>query len=134
MYQPVIRNSYLTEILLAQTPAQGQRIYFQDIPQIRNVKTVGIASYTATQLAVSPNNRTVVSTVKGLVLTLAEVSTEILYQIPIYDLVTALNSGIIRQIDQKSFNLPKSYITILDATSLNVNEAVCFNFIYNKVG
>lgn len=133
MYQPVIRNSYLTEIVLAQTPAVGQRIYFQDVPQIRNVYTVGIQAYTASQLVTTPNSRATVSTVLGIVLTLTEESTEKIYQIPVYDLISANNGGIIRQFDQKRFNLPKSYITILSITSLNLNDSLPINFIYNEI-
>lgn len=137
MYQPVIEYSYLAEIKLVNAPLAGQTVPFLDIPQLRlamkSVKTVGLSVFTATQLAVSPNSNTMVSTVAGMVLTLqVEGSAQDIYNIPCVDLLSASNSGLIRLFKEKTINFPKSFITILSATSLNLNESVCFNIIYRK--
>lgn len=140
MYQPVIQNSYLAEIKLVNVPAAGQKVNFLDIPQLRDdpsdprrrVLTVGVSSYSAAQLTTSPNANTVVSTLVGLVATFAIHSTEEIFQIPVADLNSATNSGLIRLFKDKVINFPKSYITILDATGLNQNESVLFNVIYRR--
>lgn len=140
MYQPVIQNSYLAEIKLVNVPAAGQKVNFLDIPQLRDdprdprrrVLTVGISAYDAGQLTTSPNSNVVVSTLIGLVVTFAIHSTEELFQMPVSDLNSASNSGLIRLFKNKVINFPKSYITILDATGLNQNESVLFNIIYSR--
>jgi len=68
----------------------------------------------------------------GMVLTLAIGSKEDVYLMPCEDLRPATNSGLIRLFKEKTINFPKSYITILDATGLAVNEALIFNIIYRK--
>lgn len=136
-YQPVIDYSYLAEIKLVNAPAAGQKVPFLDIPQLRTgtqkIKTIGISCYTRTQLTVTPNSNVTVALVTGMVLTLAIGSEEEIYLIPCIDLVSANNAGLIRLLREKEINLPKSYITILDAAGLAVNESVLFNFIYRKV-
>lgn len=133
MYQPVINRSYLTEVKLVNVPSNGQKVPFLDVPQLRNVFTTSITAYTATQLTTSPQSNIVVGSLVGLVLTLAIVNTEEVYQIPCIDLQPQSNSGLMRLFKNKQVNLPKSYITILDATGLNQNESVVFNFIYEKM-
>lgn len=140
MYQPVIQNSYLAEIKLVNVPANGQKVNFLDIPQLRDdprdprrrVFTVGISSYDINQLAISPNSNPVVSTLAGLVVTFAIHSTEEIFQIPVIDLNSVSNSGLIRLFKDKIINFPKSYITILDSTGLNQNDSVLFNVIYRR--
>ncbi len=133
MYQPIIGRSYLTEIKLVNAPSVGQKVPFLDVPQLRNVYTVGIECFTATQLTRSPNSNAVVTVVTGMVLTLAINNTEEVFQIPCIDLVPGSNSGLIRMFKNKIVNLPKSYITIFDTGVLAQNEAVVFNFIYEKM-
>ena len=62
----VIRNSYLAEVNLSQVPAANQRINFLDIPQLRDVFTVGLEAFTIAQLAKSPSSKTIVTLVKNL--------------------------------------------------------------------
>lgn len=130
MYQPIINRSYLTEVLFTNTPSVGMRVMFLDIPQLRNVTTVGLECFTATQLTTSPNSKVVVTAVTGIVLTLAIGNVEEVFQVPCIDLVPGSNSGLIRLLKNKTINLPKSYITVLDATGLVIDTSVLFNFIY----
>lgn len=134
-YQPVIERSYLVEVQLTSIGV-NERIPFLDIPQLRkklqNVVTYGISAYTSTQLAKTPNSLTTVQTVVGLVVTFYVGDKEEIFQMPVIDLVAGSNSGLIRGFRNKKINFPKSYITILDATNLNVNESVPFNIIYKE--
>jgi hypothetical protein len=129
---PIAQYTYLAEIKLVNAPANGQKVPFLDIPQLRNVKTIGIECFKLTDLTISPNSNTVVSVLTGMVLTLAIQSAEDIYLYPCNDLNPALNSGLIRPFAEKKIDFPKSYITILDSTGLSQNESVLFNIIYRK--
>jgi hypothetical protein len=132
----IITNSYLVELNLP-TISLGQRYTFLDIPQLRynSVIIEGIEAFSVDQLAVSPNNKTIVSTAAtlNLVLTLVVDETEELYQIPYYTLISSENAGLIREFANKRINLVKSYVTILNTTGLTAAQSVIFNFYYRKM-
>ena len=131
----IIENSYLVEVNLPSITL-GQRYTFIDIPQLRYnaVTMMGIEAFTSAQLATSPNNKTVIAGAGSvnIVCTFVVNETEDIYQIPYYTLISANNAGLIREFQNKRINLVKSYITILNVTSLNANESVMFNFYYKK--
>lgn len=131
----IIENSYLVEVNLPSITL-GQRYTFLDIPQLRYnaVTMMGIEAFTASQLATSPNNKTVISASGSvnIVCTFVVNETEDIYQIPYYTLISSNNAGLIREFQNKRINLVKSYITILNVTGLNANESVMFNFYYKK--
>lgn len=131
----IIENSYLVEVNLPSITL-GQRYTFLDIPQLRYnaVTMMGIEAFTASQLATSPNNKTVISAAGSvnIVCTFVVNETEDIYQIPYYTLISSNNAGLIREFQNKRINLVKSYITILNVTGLNANESVMFNFYYKK--
>jgi len=138
MYQPIIQRSYLTEIKLSTAPTANQRIFFLDIPELRDdeqgkVVIVGVECFNATSLITSPNLNAVVATVAGMTLTLTEQSTETIFQYVCSDLNPSANSGVIRMFNKKRINIPKSYITIFSIAGIAINQAVIFNFLYEKV-
>jgi hypothetical protein len=128
-----INKGYLAEVNLA-TISVGQRYNFQDIPQLRYNEVVieGIECVISTGLAVSPNLATVINAtgVKSIVLTLVVDDREEIYQIPLTSLTASLNSGLIRELNEKRINIVKSYITILTTTGLNPGESVVLYFYY----
>lgn len=134
MEQPIIQRTYLTEIQLTQTPAAGQNPPFLNIPQLRaeNAIIQGIQCFDSDSLATSPSALTVVSVLSGIVVTLVEASTENVYKYPCTDLLPTANSGFIRVFKNKKIDLSKSYITILNAAGLSINQSVVFNFIYKN--
>lgn len=131
----IITNSYLVELNFPSI-ALGQRYTFLDVPQLRYNAVIieGLEAFTSDQLAVSPNNKTIVSLASSLnlVLTLVVDETEDIYQIPYYTLISSQNSGLIREFANKRINLVKSYITILNTTGLSANQSAIFNFYYRK--
>lgn len=129
--KPIVR-SYLAEVNLGTTaPGNGQNINIQDYPQLRDVIITGVEVFSANQVAVSPQGKTVVSTLSGITLTLMDkFNMEMIYQYPAYDLNPANVSGLYRDIFPFELQLTKSYISILSNTSLNANESVCLNFFY----
>lgn len=129
--KPIVR-SYLAEVNLGTTaPGNGQNINIQDYPQLRDVIITGVQVFSANQVLISPQGKTVVSTLTGITLTLMDkFNMEMIYQYPAYDLNPANVSGLYRDIFPFELQLTKSYISILSNTSLNANESVCLNFFY----
>lgn len=129
--KPILR-SYLAEVNLGTTaPGNGQNINIQDYPQLRDVIITGVEVFSANQISISPQGKTVVPTQAGITLTLMDkYNMEIMYQYPTYDLNPANISGFYRDIKPFELQLTKSYISILDNTGLSANESVCLNFFY----
>lgn len=131
----IITNSYLVELNLPSV-ALGQRYTFLDVPQLRYNAVIidGIEAFTSTQLAVSPNNKNIISAPASLniVVTLVVDETEEMYQIPYYTLISSNNAGLIREFANKRINLVKSYATILNTAGLSNNDSLIFNFYYRK--
>lgn len=129
--KPILR-SYLAEVNLGTTtPGNGQNINIQDYPQLREVYICGVEVFDINQLAISPSGKTVVATLDGLTLTLMDkFNMEMLYQYPAFDLNPANVGGFYRDIKPFYLQLTKSYITVLDATTVNANESVMLNIFY----
>jgi len=131
-----ILRSYLAEINLGSTvPSAGGQLQFQDFPQLRNVVIYGIEAISASILSTSPTNKTVVSVLTGITLTLVDkMQKEKIQQYPAFDLEPYNTGGLYRDFVPFQLNLVKSYITINNNGSLNANESVCFNVFYATEG
>jgi hypothetical protein len=129
--KPIVR-SYLAEVNLGTTiPGAGQNINIQDYPQLRDVIITGVQVFSAGQVAISPQGKTVVNTLSGITLTLMDkFNMEMIYQYPTFDLNPATTSGFYRDFFPFELQLTKSYISILSNVGLNENESVCLNFFY----
>ncbi len=129
--KPILR-SYLAEVNLGTTtPGNGQNINVQDYPQLRDVYVCGVEVFDSSQLAISPSGKTVVTTLNGLTLTLMDkFNMEMLYQYPAYDLNPANVGGFYRDFKPFYLQLTKSFITVLDATSVAANQSVMLNIFY----
>jgi hypothetical protein len=79
--KPILR-SYLAEVNLGNaTPGTGQNINIQDYPQLRDVIITGVQAFAQGQVAVSPQGKTVVTTLTGITLTLMDkFNMEMIYQ------------------------------------------------------
>lgn len=126
-----VKKHYLVEINIP-NPTAGQRIYLGDIPELRNVTTEQMESYNSGILSFSPAQNPVVNQTGGsnVVVTLVESSTEDIYQLPYNSLTKSLNGGDVTEYQNKRFNLPKSYITLLGTASLNAGDSVVLSFYY----
>jgi hypothetical protein len=129
--KPIVR-SYLAEVNLGTTaPGNGQNINIQDYPQLRDVIITGVQVFSQNQVLVSPQGKTVVTTISGITLTLMDkYNMEMIYQYPTFDLNPVNVSGFYRDFVPFELQLTKSYISILSNTGLNANESVCLNFFY----
>ena len=129
--KPIFR-SYLIEVNLGSTtPGQGQNINIQDYPQLRDIYLCGIIASDSGQVNLSPSGKTVVSSLVGASITLMDkFNQEIVFQYPIYDLNPADQSGFYRDFVPFPLQLTKSYITILDASTVSANQSFIFNILY----
>lgn len=127
-----IKRSYLIEINVGTTiPGNGSNINFQDYPQLRNVYFAGCTVLDRNTCTKSPSGKTIVLDTNGITLTLLDkFNQEIMHQYPTVDLNPYYNSGFYRDIVPFPIQLTKSYITILDNTTIAANESFLINIFY----
>jgi hypothetical protein len=135
----IIKRSQLIEAQFTGTPAAGKKYQFTEIPNIsrNNIIVYGFEAFTATQLAVTPNNNTVVasSVSDQLVVTLIDSDNkERVYQLPYYTAIRSLNGGFVLMVKPFILNLTRSYVQITSATGINANEVASFNLYYSIIG
>ena len=135
----IIKRSQLIEAQFTGTPAVGKKYQFTEIPNIsrNNIIVYGFEAFTATQLAVTPNNNTVVASGVSdqLVVTLIDSDNkERIYQLPYYTAIRSLNGGFVLMVKPFILNLTRSYVQITSATGINANEVASFNLYYSIIG
>jgi hypothetical protein len=135
----IIKRSQLIEAQFTGTPAAGKKYQFTEIPNIsrNNIIVYGFEAFTATQLAVTPNNNTVVAAGVSdqLVVTLIDNDNkERVYQLPYYTAIRSLNGGFVLMVKPFILNLTRSYVQITSATGINANEVASFNLYYSIIG
>ena len=135
----IIKRSQLIEAQFTGTPASGKKYQFTEIPNIsrNNIIVYGFEAFTATQLAVTPNNNTVVASGVSdqLVVTLIDSDNkERIYQLPYYTAIRSLNGGFVLMVKPFILNLTRSYVQITSASGINANEVASFNLYYSIIG
>jgi hypothetical protein len=93
--------------------------------------------FTAAQLAVTPNNNTVIASDKSdqLVITLVDnENREIIYQLPYYTAIRSLNGGFVLMVKPFILNLTRSYVQITSATGISENQVASVNLYYSIIG
>ena len=135
----IIKRSQLVRAQVSGTPALGNKYYFTDVPNLsrNNVILYGFEVFTATQLAKTPQNETVIagSANDQVVLTWRDNNkVEFVYQVPIYTAIRILNGGYILLLKPRIINLTDSYIQLTDTTGINSNEVLACNIYYDIVG
>ena len=135
----IIKRSQLIEAQFTGTPASGKKYQFTEIPNIsrNNIIVYGFEAFTATQLAVTPNNNTVVAAGVSdqLVVTLIDSDNkERIYQLPYYTAIRSLNGGFVLMVKPFILNLTRSYVQITSATGISANEVASINLYYSIVG
>ena len=135
----IIKRSQLIEAQFTGTPATGKKYQFTEIPNIsrNNIVIYGFEAFTATQLAVTPNNNTVVAAGVSdqLVVTLIDNDNkERVYQLPYYTAIRSLNGGFVLMVKPFILNLTRSYVQITSASGISANEVASFNLYYSILG
>lgn len=133
-----ISNSYLTEIDLVSSPAAGDKIFFKDYPNLtpragQQLIFTGVEIYYVDVLNTSPNQIQLVSLAElaKFTFTIAVGSQERLYKMPATNLVTFLNGGFIRKLNNLEVTITKCYVTA-NAAGVTANRSICFNWYYEK--
>jgi hypothetical protein len=131
-----INKSYLFEVIASIAPSAGVKYNFpNNLGELNNVIVKGLEIYSASQLIKSPLTYASVVAQAGLlsgVLVLVEGTSERIRQIPLIDLVPQLNGGLQREFEPFTININKSYIQLVAATNVNLNEAFCVNLLYDS--
>lgn len=135
----IIKRSQLIEAQFTGTPATGKKYQFTEIPNIsrNNIVIYGFEAFTATQLAVTPNNNTVIAAGVSdqLVVTLIDNDNkERVYQLPYYTAIRSLNGGFVLMVKPFILNLTRSYVQITSATGITADEVASINLYYSIVG
>lgn len=127
-----ILRSYLAEINFGSTiPGNGSTVQFQYFPQLENVVIYGIEAIKANVMALSPTAQALVTTLTGLSVTIVNKNQKnIIEGYPCYDLDPSTTGGLYRNFKPFELNLVKSFVTIMDASTLIANQSVCFNVFY----
>jgi len=135
----IIKRSQLVEAQFTGTVAVGKKYAFTQVPNIsrNNIIIYGFEVFTATQLATTPSNNTVVPANAGHHITITFVddnNVERIYQIPYYSLISSLNGGFIRMVKPFILNLTKSYVQCVQTTNISTDQVACVNLYYSIVG
>lgn len=135
----IIKRSQLVRAQITGTPALGNKYYYTTVQNIsrNNCILYGFEVFTATQLAKTPQNETVISgsAVANVVMTWRDNNkVEYIYQMPIYTAVRSLNGGFLVITKPRIINLDDSYIQLVSTTGINSNEVVAVNLYYDVVG
>ena len=135
----IIKRSQLIEAQFTGTPAAGKKYQFLEIPNIsrNNIIVYGFEAFTAAQLAVTPNNNTVVasSTSDQMVVTLIDNDNkERIYQLPYYTAIRSLNGGFVLMVKPFILNLTRSYVQLTSTAGINANEVASLNLYYSIIG
>ena len=135
----IIKRSQLLEAQFVSTPAVGKKYQFTEIPNLsrNNIIVYGIEAFTQTQLAVTPNNNTPISSSAQdqLVVTLVDNNNkERIYQLPYYTAIRSLNGGFVLMFKPFILNVTRSYVQLTNTSNVNANEVAVFNIYYSIVG
>ncbi len=135
----IIKRSQLIEAQFTGTPAAGKKYQFLEIPNIsrNNIIVYGFEAFTAAQLAVTPNNNTVIASTTSdqMVVTLIDNDNkERIYQLPYYTAIRSLNGGFVFMVKPFILNLTRSYVQITSTAGINANEVASLNLYYSIIG
>lgn len=132
-----IENSYLFEVPVSSAPAAGVKYNFpNNLGQLNNVLVTGIEIYSADQLSNGPLSGAAVVPALGMksaCLVIVDGVTERIRQIPLNNLIPTLNGGLQRDIEPFMANISKSYILLVSATNVTLNQIFIVNWIYKRV-
>jgi len=135
----IIKRSQLVRFQITGTPAVGNKYFATTVQNIsrNNCILYGFEVFTATQLAKTPQNETVIpgSTDNQVVITWRDNNKiEYIYQMPIYTAIRSLNGGFIILQKPRIINLDDSYVQLTDTTNISTDEVVAVNLYYDIVG
>ena len=127
----VTKKYYSVEINLgAVLPGAGSNIPFPNVPQLQYAKIYGIECIYGANLTTSATGKTLVSTLTGLIATFYNKNFERVNLYPCYNLNSILRYGIIPAFEPFVIDFQKSFVKIVNTTSLSANQSIIFGFHY----
>lgn len=135
----IIKRSQIVEAQVVGTPATARKYQFLDVPNIsqNNCLVYGLEVFSATQLATTPNNNTVLAAadIDKVTVTLRDVNKrEFMYQVPAYTLIRSNTGGFITMIQPRVINLTDCYIQLTGTSGIASDEVLAINLYYSIVG
>lgn len=135
----IIKRSQIAEAQLTGSIAVGKKYPFLEIPNLsrNNILLYGFEVYSRTQLRATPmgNDTILAADVHNVVLSFRDTNKiEFVYQMPIYNLIRSNVGGFITMITPRLINLTDSYVQVVNAGSLTVDEVVAVNLFYSLPG
>ena len=135
----IIKRSQLVRAQITGTPAVGNKYYFTEVPNISRLNCLiyGFEIFTADQLAITPQNETVIPSSANDQVTITwrdNNKIEYIYQMPIYTAIRSLNGGFIVLLKPRIINLTDSYIQLTSTAGISSNQVVAANIYYDIVG
>ena len=136
--EKIINPKIRTEIVTVNVGASVANIYnFGQLPNIREAKRIErIEAYDASQVALTPDNKTVISNavLKKTFLKLVERggSNAEIHHIPLWDISQQQSATKVDNINCQTIDWEKSTINIPDTTGLSANESFVFKVRYEK--
>jgi hypothetical protein len=135
----IIQRSQLAEAQITGSVAIGKRYPFLEIPNMsqNNVLLYGFEAYTRNQLNASPQGNDVIPTAdsNNVVVTFRDINkVEFVYQVPIFNLIRSNVGGFITMITPRLINLTDSYVQIVNAGTISLDDSVVFNLYYSLPG
>lgn len=132
----IIKRSQLAEAQLTGSIAVGKKYQFLEIPNLsrNNIILYGFQVYTRNQLAATPNGNTTILTAdtNNVVLSFRDTNkVEFVYQAPIFDMIRSNVGGFITLITPRLINLTDSYVQVVAAGTLAIDQVVAVNLYYS---
>ena len=132
----IIKRSQLVEAQITGSVSVGKKYQFLEIPNLsrNNILLYGFEVYTAGQLTATPSGNVVIPAADqtNVVLSFRDVNkVEFVYQVPIYSVIRPNVGGFVTMISPRLINLTDSYIQLVAAGSIGLNEVVAVNLYYS---
>jgi hypothetical protein len=124
-------KTFLVELNFLTAPAALTQTNFNDQPQLRDKKIVGIEAIAANQLAHAPSGAAMATNANALntALTLKIGTSDDISQMPFAQFITQNNGGIVREFFGIEINFQSSGINCF-TTGITAAQSLCYNFYY----
>lgn len=134
--KPIERTQLVISNLFPIATPEGTFVTFPDIPELKTGVVIdGLELYTATQLSHAPTLQANISAADAakVVLTLNELSTQRVRQIPLLALNPATNFGIWKEFVPWTPNWQSSGFLVTDTLAAGTVFVVCLNVFYRRI-
>lgn len=126
-----LQRTQLIGVVIPQLTGAGAKIYFPDIPELRDAVVDGLEVYTSGELAQMPDGNTVVASLEGATVNLVQESDRRGQDFPLFALNSSNYGGIWKEFTGWRLNWQKCYVQVVDGSISAVTAAVAINVFYH---